>query len=271
MAAIELVVTDLDGTVWHTDDALHPDLASAWSAVAEQAPVLVATGRRTTSARTPLARIDIRPPAVVINGALALDLATDDRFHISPFSAEDACQVLAAFLGEGAEPCLYVDHPSAEVLVSERPSTHPGHLESLGGDAMVVDLIESAASVPVLGFGVIGVEHRLLVAVAEAIGDKAEVHLDRSLDYPGLAAMTVAPLGQSKWDGVAAYCRLHGIDETKVLALGDGPNDLELLSNAAVAVVPEGSHPMALERAHHTIPAATEGGWTKLPALLQTL
>jgi len=58
-----------------------------------------------------------------------------------------------------------------------------------------------------------------------------------------------------------AYCTQHGLDPTRVLALGDGPNDVELLTGAAVRLVPAVAHPAALDLATEVIPAATEGGW----------
>jgi hydroxymethylpyrimidine pyrophosphatase-like HAD family hydrolase len=71
----------------------------------------------------------------------------------------------------------------------------------------------------------------------------------------------VAPRGLSKWDGVRAFCDARGLDPTRVLALADGPNDLELLDHAAVRLVPAAAHPEALALAHHVIPAAADGGW----------
>ena len=58
-----------------------------------------------------------------------------------------------------------------------------------------------------------------------------------------------------------AFCRSQGLDPTRVLALADGPNDLELLANASVRLVPEVAHPDALALADHVIPAAVDGGW----------
>ena len=87
-------------------------------------------------------------------------------------------------------------------------------------------------------------------------------------DQAGLASLTVAPRGQSKWDGVRAFCRVRGIDEDRVLAVADGPNDLELLDMAAVAAVPAVAHPAALERADHVLPAAADGGWADVLALI---
>src|SRR3546814_14969480 len=77
----------------------------------------------------------------------------------------------------------------------------------------------------------------LFRSAEEALDGRAEPHLDRSLDYGGYSSFTVAPKGQSKWDGVLAFCEHRGLDSTRVLALADGPNDIELLDSAAVRLV----------------------------------
>lgn len=263
--AVSLVVTDLDGTLWHTDDHVPEAVIAAIAELETRGvPLLVATGRRLASTRAPLARIHLAPPAVVLNGALGVDLATGARFHIAPYPTQQAIDALAAFRSVGLDPVVYVDNPRYDVFLSETPSTHPEHVRALGDTAGIDDLARVVAEEPVLGFGMIGVEHRLGVAAEEALGDDVEVHLDRSLDYPGLASVTVAPRGQSKWDGVLAFCRARGLDPTRVLAVADGPNDLELLDGAAVRLVPKVAHPAALERADHVIPAAADGGWAEV-------
>jgi hydroxymethylpyrimidine pyrophosphatase-like HAD family hydrolase len=259
---IDLVVTDLDGTLWHTDDHVEPVVVAALAELERRGiPLLVATGRRTTSTREPLARIGQAPPAVVLNGALGLDLATGERFHRSPFPVDQAVEALAAFASVGLDPVVYVDHPRFDAFISATPSTHPGHVRGLGQSAGVDDLARVCAEEVVLGFSMIGVPNRDGVAASDALGDLVEVHLDRSLDFGGYASMTAAPKGQSKWDGVAAFCATRGQDPSRVLALADGPNDIELLTSAAVSLVPAVAHPAALDLADHVIPAAADGGW----------
>jgi hydroxymethylpyrimidine pyrophosphatase-like HAD family hydrolase len=73
--------------------------------------------------------------------------------------------------------------------------------------------------------------------------------------------VTVGPNGLSKWNGVLAFCARAGIDPEHVLAIGDGLNDRELLTNAAVALVPEDAHEDALRAAHHVVPSPAVGGW----------
>ena len=105
MPPVSLVVTDLDGTLWHTDDHVPDGVVAALAELAaREVPLLVATGRRATSARIPLERIGMAPPAVVLNGALGLDLATGQRFHRAAYSTDEAIAVLAAFQGVGLEP-----------------------------------------------------------------------------------------------------------------------------------------------------------------------
>jgi hydroxymethylpyrimidine pyrophosphatase-like HAD family hydrolase len=269
MPPVELVVTDLDGTLWHTDDAVHERTLAALVELERRAvPLLVATGRRVTSTRVPLARFGLAPPAVVLNGALRHDHATDERFHRAAYAPDEAVAVMGALAAVGLQPVVYVDHPRWDAFLAPAPSPTPEHVRQLGATATTDDLARVAAEEVVLGFGMIGVPMADGEAAASAAGDLAEVHLDRSIDYTGLASLTIAPRGQSKRDGVRAFCALHGLREDRVLAVADGPNDLELLDQAAVSVVPAVAHPAALERADHVVPAAVDGGWADLLAFL---
>ena len=262
MPEIELVVTDLDGTLWWRE-VTHPRTLAAWRALeAAGVEVLVATGRRVTSTREPLSRLGLSPSAVVLNGALVLDLATDERFHRHRYSPADAVRILDAFRGLRMEPCVYVDHEHLDVHVGAQPSTHPEHLRSFGTRAAEADLDGTVLDVPVLMFGLLGHPIGPLEAVQEALAGVAEVHI-ASDQYDGHSC-TVTPRGLSKWVGVVAYCERHGIDPSKVLAIGDGPNDVELLDRAAVAVVPEDGHPLALEHADHVVASPRVGGWAEV-------
>ena len=270
MPAVDLVVTDLDGTLWHTDDHVPDAVLAAWAELERRGvPILVATGRRLASTREPLARVGLTPPAVVLNGALGVDLHDGARFHRAPFPTDEALAVYDAFTGVGLSPVVYVDHPRYDVFLSPSPDTHPGHVAMLGVTAGTAPepvgggdgLREVVAREAVLGFSLIGIPFAAAEAAHAAVLDRAEPHLDRSIDHPGLASFTVAPRGQSKWDGVLAFCARHGLDPGRVLALGDGPNDVELLQGATVRLVPAVAHPSALALATEVIPAATEGGW----------
>lgn len=266
MAGGDLVVTDLDGTLWHVEEEIHPAIAAAVRrVVAEGPPLLAATGRRKGSTKRALLRMGVLPPAVVLNGAIGVDLATDERFRTTPFPAADAAAVLDAFLAVGLHPCLYVDEPGGhEVVIDDTPSTHVNHLIDLGDAVRRGDLQETVRSQPVFAFTIIGLPHSLLDAARQKVGTAGEVHLDRAFDVPGQAAMTVSPPGLSKWEGVVAWCTHAGVTPSRVIAIGDSTNDVELLSNADLALVPENAHPAALALADYVIPRPIDGGWASV-------
>jgi HAD superfamily hydrolase (TIGR01484 family) len=267
--SVSLVVTDLDGTLWHRHDEVHEDTMAALAKVAELGvPLLVATGRRVKTTREPLARVGVAPPAVVLNGALGVDLASGERFHRAAYPTGQAIEVLAAFTSVGLSPVVYVDHPRYDVYLAPAPSTHPDHAAMLRPTAGVDDLERVVAEEVVLGFGLIGIPVEAGEAAVRAVGGRAELHLDRSLDHPGMSALTVAPRGQSKWDGVLAFCAARGLDATRVLALADGPNDVELLDHAMLRLVPGNAHRSALDRADHLIGPAVDGGWAEVVRFL---
>ena len=262
---ISLVVTDLDGTLWRTDGSVHSETARALSELEQRdVPLLVATGRRTRSTRTPLSRIGLAPPAIVMNGAVGVHLSTGERFHIAPFTYADSMTVLDAFEACGLSPVVYVEGGEYEVWLSAEPSTHPEHVEALLPHAGVGDLHVAIETEIVVGFSVLGRLQGELVPASESVGALAETHLDRSFDWPGMSGLTVAPLGQSKWDGVAAFCQCSGLDPTRVLALGDGPNDVELLERAAIRLVPENASLAARALADHVIAPPERGGWARV-------
>ncbi len=220
----------------------------------------MATGRRRRSATNALARAGLAPPAVLLGGALGVHLSSGEEFHRRAFTAEDAVAVLAAFRAHGCEPVVYLESDRADAAVGDAPSTRPEHLEALGGWLVRADLEEVVAAEPVVSFGVIGRDRDELTAIASAVDGHGKAVVNRD-HYFGDATLMVAPPNIHKWDGVRRYCELSGIDPSRVLAVGDGENDLELLEEAAVACVVEDACGEALDRADHVIPPAAVGGW----------
>lgn len=264
MSAIELVVTDLDGTLWDAHERIHARTLDALRTLdARGVPVLVATGRRQRSAAAGLAREGLRPPAVVLDGALGVDLASDEVFHTAAFAADQAAAALDAFTAFDLSPCVYVNRPGVDVVVSEAPSTNPRHLQMLGAWAERGDLRRVVRDEPVLALGVVGLPPQTLEPVAAALQGIAAAAVTRDIVMDA-ATLIVRPPGISKWQGVVAFCEREGLDPAKVLALGDGENDVELLDAAAVACVVSDGCEAALSLADHVIDPADAGGWCRV-------
>ncbi|HEY8339499.1 MAG TPA: HAD family hydrolase [Egibacteraceae bacterium] len=264
MTSIDLVVTDLDGTLWDADERIHDRTLAALRALdARRVPLLVATGRRPRSAAAGLARAGLQPPAVLLDGALGRHLPDGRIFHTRALPPDRAAAVLEAFRSVGLEPCVYVERGDVDVVIGDAPSTSPAHLEMIAPWARRDDLDAVVASEPVFAMGVAGCDPEPLAAVAAAVGDAATAVPTRDVVLGG-ATLIVRPPGVSKWDGVLSFCADQGLDPDKVLAVGDGENDLELLRGARVAcVVSDGCEP-ALALADHVIDPASDGGWSAI-------
>jgi hydroxymethylpyrimidine pyrophosphatase-like HAD family hydrolase len=262
MGAIELVVTDLDGTLWGADERIHDRTLEALRALERRGlPLLVATGRRFRSAEAVLARSRLAPPMVVLDGAMGRVPATGRSFHDAVFPPGAAARVLEVFRRHGLEPCVYVDLEDVEVFVGEHPSTSPRHLAIIGRWARRGDLDQVVARERVYAFGVVAGDAAVLAGVLRDAA--ADVHgaVTRDVLHGG-ATLMVHPTGVSKWAGVLAWCRDQGLDPDRVLAVGDGENDVELLSAAAVACVVRDGCDAALALADHVLEPAATGGWS---------
>ena len=220
MSAVELVVTDLDGTFWHhaTAGARPSVLAAVAELERRGVPLLVATGRRLASTREPLAKVGLAPPAIVLNGALGLDLGSLERFHLAPFPVDEALAAYDAFVERRPQPGRLRRRPALRRLhqrcAEHQPRPRPGARRHRGRP-LGPDVPVGGRRPPRRGGGVTGArlqpDRRARSTPPRPPSPRwhrfVEVHLDRSIDHPGLAAMTVAPRGQSKWDGVARLLR----------------------------------------------------------------
>jgi len=259
--AVQLVVTDLDGTLSDADERIHPASVRAIRALeAGGIPVLVATGRRPRTAGTVLEAAGLVGPTVVLDGALGVDLRDGGVFHRVAFPARAARGVLDAYTAAGLSPCVYVDRPDADLVVGQHPSTHPDHLARAGPWATTDDLRRVVATEPVYAFAVVGRPAPVLEPVLDAVGPAGSASIVHDLIYGGWT-IQVRPPRISKWSGVLAYCALRGIDPGRVLAVGDGANDLELLEGAAVACAVTTAAPAVLARADHVLDPPASGGW----------
>src|SRR4029453_15912205 len=93
--AVQLVVTDLDGTLWDAPERIHPPpLRAIRDLEGGGIPVLVATGRRLRMACAVLEAGGLTGPAVVLDGAIGLDLRDGRVFHPGAFPTAAARGVL---------------------------------------------------------------------------------------------------------------------------------------------------------------------------------
>lgn len=265
MGGIDLVVTDLDGTLWDHNVEVHASARSALDVLANAGvPVVAATGRRKVSTLRGFETAGLTFPAITVNGAYGFIPSVEDagerEFHRHPFDVETGLAVLEIYRSFGQVPVAYNIDGTAHL--SPHSTTSQRHAKTFGADAIRANPEEAVRLGEVVGFGVIGVETAgglgELGAALEAVGVQTDPYQERT--YGGWS-MTAQPPGVTKWLGVERYCEFAGLDRPTVLALGDGNNDVELLEGADISLGIEGGDPDALAHADRIIAPPEEGGW----------
>ena len=65
----------------------------------------------------------------------------------------------------------------------------------------------------------------------------------------------------NKWTMVAEYCRRNGIDPSRVMAIGDGINDVQLIGNAGLGIAMANADQPVLDVAAHVTGHHDEDGF----------
>jgi HAD superfamily hydrolase (TIGR01484 family) len=261
---IDVVVTDLDGTLWGVDGVVHPDVLAAIAQLGRWGvPLLAATARRSGAVRQMLGRNGLSMPAVLLDGALVRD-GSWTTIHFDAFDPPTAAAVLDVFRQHAVEPCIGVlADDEVDARLGPRPSTHPDHVAYLADWSIRADLDAVVVDEVVQSFSVCGVPRLLVQPVADDLASIAAPIATWDATY-GAYTLTVGPIGVHKWRGVQAFCAHHGLDDGAVLAVGDGLNDIELLRAAAIACVVDGSDSRVEACADYLVAGPAVGGWADI-------
>jgi hydroxymethylpyrimidine pyrophosphatase-like HAD family hydrolase len=265
---ISLVVTDLDGTLWDRDGRIHNLTLDALHELDRRGlPVLAATARRPASARRVMDANNVLLPVVLFDGSLGKDFATGATFHREVFEPAHAAAVLEALVLLGLEPCVNIDSEPRDAVVGRSPATHAAHLQFIAPWSREENLQQAVLELPVLSFVICGREQEVLLPALDAVSGLAASTISPDLSYGG-STLSVRPLGVSKLNGVRSFCRSRGLDPARILAVGDGDNDVELLQSAAIACAVADGCEAVLRLAQHHLRPAREGGWRAILDIL---
>jgi HAD superfamily hydrolase (TIGR01484 family) len=239
--APRLVATDLDGTLVRSDQSISARTRAALELVEESGSVLVlVTGRPPRWMSPVVEATGHRGLAVCANGAIVYDLHTERVVRSHLIDAEAAAEVVAA---------LRRDVPGVTFAVEKGPVDGvPGGFgrEQVYVPRWDVGEVEVAPVEELFAAGAVKLLARheqmssdeLLAAARQSLGALAEA-THSSTD--GL--LEISASGISKASGLASLADDHGVDAGDVVAFGDMPNDLPMLSWAGHAVAVENAHP----------------------------
>jgi len=248
------VATDLDGTIIRGDGTISDRTVAAFARVeAAGARFVLVTGRPPAWMGDIAARFGHRGTAICANGALAYDMATGAvtaRHMIPPPVLAAAATALRAAVPGIGIALEYQDGRAADELYqaskwdADRAMQRPG-------DAVLFSRPASKMLGRHLGYDC----DDLLALALPAIGDLVSVTHSN-----GKGLVEAAALGVTKASVVAELAAELGIGPESVLAFGDMPNDLPLLTWAGTSCAVANAHPEVLAAATRVIGANDDDG-----------
>nr|WP_106967302.1 Cof-type HAD-IIB family hydrolase [Streptomyces sp. Tu 6176] len=258
-----LIATDLDGTLLHDDKSVSPRTVAALAAAEEAGiEVFFVTGRPARWMDVVSEHVHGHGLAICGNGAAVVDLHGGPGAHrfvkVRDLARENALETVR-LLRDAAPGTAYAieqtygfhQEPDYPKLHMEAPDTLAPAEELLAPDGATAryPILKILASHPTIA------PDAFLTVARLAVGDRATV----TRSSPS-ALLEISGPGVSKASTLALCCADRGISHEEVVAFGDMPNDIEMLTWAGRSYAMGNAHPDAVAAATGRTAANNDDG-----------
>lgn len=234
-----MIAADLDGTLLGADGRVSAHTMNVLAQIARNGTTVVAATGRGALALPDFEPTGIVEMAVCSNGAIVVDLASEQIVERTELAGSDAAVVMSEIRSSLSGACFAwetqrgfgYEHDFAahgKVLIESYPND---------GDDYDPALAVSKMFVAVPGFGYL----ELIERVRNIISVDAEV------TSAGLPWVVVTAAGVTKAGTLDRLCSRRGIDPADVVAFGDSWNDVDMLRWAGMGVA-MGNAPDAIKQ-----------------------
>lgn len=253
MSLPRLVATDLDGTLLDDAGRLSPHTQEVLRRVQERdVRVVVVTARPLRWMAELWEQIGGGSGVgIVSNGAVTYDIGSRQVLDVHGIPVEDGLPMVEAIRAAApgtafALECLggYRHEPAYVDLHPTPPDMRVGDLAGIWDEPAVKVLAQHLTLDP----------EEFRARAVEAVGERATPTwtIDR--------LMEISAVGVTKGGALAALCDRLGVAPDEVVAFGDMPNDLPMLSWAGTSYAVANAHESVRAAADHVAPANTEDG-----------
>jgi Cof subfamily protein (haloacid dehalogenase superfamily) len=261
---VEMVVLDLDGTCLDFHQQLHPRIEAAVRQAGERVPVAIASGRMYRSVLPWARRLGIRAPLICYQGALVQAMPDPDPGEGVVYGRLVSTEVLDAATAQlaiatarehGWHRQAYIDDNL--VCEEDRPEGRAYAKVAAVAVRFVDDLSVAIAGGTVkVVCVVLDAEEagRCRELMTATLGPRARV----TPSYPQF--IEIASPRAGKGPAVRRLAAALGVELSRAVAIGDAPNDVDMLETVGFGVAVEGALEEVLRSAACTCAPPAEGG-----------
>ncbi len=251
---IDLIAIDLDGTLMGTDEQVsRANIDAVHRARDAGIGVLICTGRGLCECKTALNAIDQQDPVMVAGGSIIADPVSGNTLHRFTMQHHIVDQAINMFHGAKC-PVLVMKDPSEigyDYLIVHSDEEHPIHpitewwIESHRLRVKYANRLEHDEHPEhTVRVGIVApssISNPLSKELIETLGDQAWLYdfpcvmpPDHAGDVVHIIEMFAAKI--NKWTAITWYLDQHGIDPSRVAAIGDQVNDVAMIEAAGVGI-----------------------------------
>ncbi|HMK93156.1 MAG TPA: Cof-type HAD-IIB family hydrolase [Thermoleophilia bacterium] len=237
-----LLAADLDGTLIDREISWADGLPEALARVrAAGVPTVICTGRMLQSVRRVAARLGVTEgPVVCYQGALVADIGSGEWLRHTPMRADAAAEVVRHVRRMGRQLNAYIDDRLYVEEVTPWARRYAEHVE-VGIDAVPDLEAEVLRRPPTKLVVVTSADDLELILPGLQERWAGRLYVVRSQpEYIEFTDVSVSKSGALAW-----LCERLGVPRERVVTLGDGMNDVDMLTWAGLGVaVAEAARPV---------------------------
>ncbi|MEU7689093.1 HAD family hydrolase [Microbispora hainanensis] len=264
MTCPRLVATDLDGTALRTDGTISPRTAAAFARVEEAGGALVfVTGRPPRWMYNVAGAVRHRGLAICANGALVYDLHTEEIIESRLIAADVLEECVARLRRQVPGLRFSVEYEGGFAHEAAYVLGRWDARELSYRQIVAVAALTSQPCVKLLAQHPSMDPDELHQGVLEIVGD-----LVTPTHSSGRALIEMSARGVTKATALATLAEEMGIKPAEVVAFGDMPNDLPMLTWAGTSYAVANAHRDVLAAVDHVTAANNDDG---VAVVLETL
>jgi hypothetical protein len=233
----KLLVVDMDGTIVDAHGKIsEADKKAIASAQAQGVRVALSTGRVVDACRKYVAELGLDGVHIFFDGALVYDLSHKETIYSQPIKPE----TLKAAVGFARKSNIYLElYAIDRYFVEEINWADKIHREFFGLHSTLTNFDEIVSSDTIIKCELMvhndeeEVKHQLFM---EHFSGKLRGSVARTPAYPEVRFVNVVDPRVNKGSALEKLATHFGISLDKIMAIGDGTNDIPLLEKAGLKI-----------------------------------